>query len=85
MEQIQASVVQTLDSAIYCINHYPVEKCWEEREREIYTMPGYRYSPFEQLGPDNYVCLLSSVHIVYEHEAGQLAMFSSNPCEISFW
>ena len=28
MKQIQASVIQTLDSAIYWINHYPVEKCW---------------------------------------------------------
>ena len=51
----QAPVVQKLDSAIHRINHYPVEKYYEDRLR--YTLDsdlrsGKRYPHFQQLGPD---------------------------------
>ena len=52
----QAPVVQTSDSAIHRINHYPVEKYQENRlhyllDRDLST--GQRYPPSEQLGPDD--------------------------------
>ena len=51
----KAPVVQKLDSAIHRIDRYPVDKYLGNQLR--YTLDrdlsiGYRYSPFEQLGPD---------------------------------
>ena len=52
---LQAPVVQTLDSAIHRINHYPADKYQENRlhyplDRDL--SPGQRYPTFEQPGPD---------------------------------
>ena len=51
----QALVVQTLDSTTPRINYYPADKC--EGNQLPYPLDsdlssGYRYPPFEQLGPD---------------------------------
>ena len=50
----QAPVVQTLDSAIHRTNHYPADKHYGNQLRyplDSYLSGGYRYPPFEQLGP----------------------------------
>ena len=52
---LQASVVQTLDSAIHRIEHYPADKY--KRNELLYPMDGdlsneQSYLPFEQLGRD---------------------------------
>ena len=54
---IQAQVVQKLDSAIHWINHYPVNKYQGNQlhyplDRDLSA--GQRYPPFEQLGPEQY-------------------------------
>ena len=81
MKQIQASVVQTLDSAIYWINHYPVEKCWG-KPIAISSGEGFircRDSVIHLLNNWGQIIMSACNN---EHEAGQLAMFSSSPCEI---
>ena len=57
ISKIQAPVVQTSDSAIHRINHYPADSVIDFRN----TYPldsdlsgGYHYPTFEQLGPDSY-------------------------------
>ena len=52
---MQVLVVQTLDSAIHYINHYPVDKYWGNQLLhypwvEIYAV--YSAIHLEQLGPD---------------------------------
>ena len=50
----QALVVEKLDSAIHQVNHYPVDKCYENQSRfplERDLFKGWCYPPFEQLGP----------------------------------
>ena len=54
----QALVVQTLDSAIHWINHYPLDN--SIGFASVYPLysdlsGGQRYPSFEQLGPDGYV------------------------------
>ena len=46
--RLLAAVVQTLDSAIHCINPYPANGVIDFRN--TYR---YRYLTFEQPGPDN--------------------------------
>ena len=51
---MQAPVVQTLDSTIYRINHYPADKCLGNQLRYPLDRDlsfGQHYPPFEQLGP----------------------------------
>ena len=51
-----ALIVQTLDSNIHWIKHYPVDKCKENLLRFLLDRDlssGWRYSPFQQLGPDD--------------------------------
>ena len=51
----KAPVVQKLDSAIQWINQYPVDKYLGNQLRHTLDRDlsiGYRYPPFEQLGPD---------------------------------
>ena len=50
----QAVVAQTLDKAIYRINHYAVDKYQGNQlqyllDRDLFT--GQHYPPFQQLGP----------------------------------
>ena len=50
-----APVVQTLDSAIYRINHYPMDRCQGNQLRyplDRFLSGGQRYPAFEQPGPD---------------------------------
>ena len=50
----QAPVVQTLDSAIHRINHYPVDSVIDFRNTYLldsYLSGGERYPTFEQPGP----------------------------------
>ena len=52
-----APVVQTLDSAIHWINHYPLDN--SIGFASVYPLDsdlsgGQRYPSFEQLGPDQY-------------------------------
>ena len=52
---LTAPVVQTLDSAIHQINHYPADKYYGNQlryplDRDLST--GQHYPPFEQLGPE---------------------------------
>ena len=54
MTRFQAPVVQTLDSAIHWINHYPLDN--SIGFASVYPLAsdlsgGQRYSSFEQLGP----------------------------------
>ena len=52
---LQAPVVQTLDSAIHRINHYPAGKYYGNQLRSLLDSDlsgGLRYPMFEQLGPD---------------------------------
>ena len=54
-ETLQAPVVQTLDSTIHWINHYPLDN--SIGFASVYPLDsdlsgGQRYPPFEQLGPD---------------------------------
>ena len=54
MYKVLASVVQTLDSAIHRINHYPADKYYGNQLRyplDRFLSGGYRYPAFEQLGP----------------------------------
>ena len=49
-------VVQKSDSAIHRINRYPADKYYENQLRyplDSNLSSGYRYPPFEQLGPDS--------------------------------
>ena len=53
-----ARVVQTLDSAIHRINHYPADKYWRNQLRysvDSDLSVGQGYPPFEQLGPDEVI------------------------------
>ena len=53
----QGPVVQTLDSAIHRINHYPADSVIDFRNTyplESDLSGGYRYPTFEQPGPDKY-------------------------------
>ena len=57
-EQVQreARVVQTLDSAIHRINHYPADSVIDFRNTywlDSDLSGGYRYPTFEQPGPDH--------------------------------
>ena len=61
----QAPVVQTSDSAIHRINHYPADKYQENRlhyplDRDLST--GQRYPPSEQLGQDDDQFALEEIH-----------------------
>ena len=50
-------VVQTFDSAIHRINHYPADSVIDFRNTyplESDLTGGYRYPTFEQPGPDKY-------------------------------
>ena len=50
----QVPVVQTLDSAIHCINHYPLDNSIgfaSVYPLDSYLSGGQRYPSFEQLGP----------------------------------
>ena len=45
-----------MDSAIHRINHYPEDKYYENQLRyplDSNLSGGWRYPPFEQLGPDH--------------------------------
>ena len=60
--QFLAPVVQKVDSAIHCINHYPVDPSVRETNCvihwiEIYPV-GEHYPTFEHLGPDWFSVLL---------------------------
>ena len=49
-----APVVQTLDSAIHRINHYPADKCYGNQlcyPLDSHLSGGLRYPTFEQPGP----------------------------------
>ena len=52
-----ALVVETLDSTIHRINHYPAGKYYGNQLRhplDSDLFGGWRYPTFEQLGPDDY-------------------------------
>ena len=52
----QGPVVQTLDSTIHRINHYPADKYYGNQLRYLPDSDlsgGYRYPTFEQLSPDS--------------------------------
>ena len=58
----QAPVVQTLDSAIHWINHYPLDN--SIGFASVYPLDsdlsgGQRYPSFEQLGPGDYFLFLT--------------------------
>ena len=59
----QAPVVQTLDSAIHWINHYPLDN--SIGFASVYPLDsdlsgGQRYPSFEQLGPDGLMIFVQS-------------------------
>ena len=50
----QAPVVQKMDNVMHRINYYPVDKYWGNQLHyplDSDLSDGYRYIPFEQLGP----------------------------------
>ena len=60
----QAPVVQTLDSAIHRINHYPADSVIDFRntyQLDSDLSGGQRYPTFEQPGPDAYNKLSSEI------------------------
>ena len=52
--KVQAPVVRRLDNAIHRLNHYPVDKCSQNKPRyplDRDLSGGQRYTPFKQLRP----------------------------------
>ena len=71
----QAPVVQTLDSAIHWINHYPLDN--SIGFASIYLLDsdlsgGQRYASFEQLGP-----VVQRVHWINHHAIDNSINFES--------
>ena len=58
LKQLAGPVVQRLDNAMHQINHYPVDKCWQNKP--CYPLDsdlsgGECYPPSEQPRPDHYL------------------------------
>ena len=65
---VLAPVVQTLDSAIHWINHYPADKYLGNQLRYQlvrFLSSGQHYPTFEQPGPEDFTKLARDVRILH--------------------